>query len=122
MAKSYKELRAQPTFTAKVPVVIPGGGVDEVELTFIYKDRQGQEEVLEAEKALTVAHEKRKTKTFETVLELEFDSLALIASGWEFAEPFTKEAVTDFLRHHRGFNIEAWKTYFSEYVPAKRGN
>ena len=122
MAKSYKELRAQPTFKAKVPVVIPGGGQDEVEMTFVYKDRQDLDALIEADKKLSDEIRAKKAPKLADNIKYEFDSLALIVCGWEFAEPFTQENVSEFLMHNRNFNIAAWGKYFEEYSPAKRGN
>ena len=90
MAKSFKSLRGEPTFKVKAPVAIPGGEADEVELTCIYKDRKGLDELLEADKALTAVYDKKKTKSIEDAVELECKSLMLIVSGWEFSEPFNK--------------------------------
>lgn len=122
MAKSFKEVLAQPTFKAKVPIVVPGGGQHEVELTFIYRDRQGLDDLIEEDKKLSGPLNDNKDQKLADSIAYEYESLILIANGWEFAEPFNKENISEFLMHNRNFNIAAWGAYFNEYSAAKRGN
>lgn len=104
MAKPKFSLTLKPTFTANVPIPVPGEGVSEVQFTFKGRTRSQLSEFLEDKETLKV------------------DVVMLMASGWELEEPFDKERVEKLLDNYLGAFDAIQSTYLRELTEARLGN
>jgi hypothetical protein len=104
MAKTKFNLTPKPTFTAAVPVPVPGEGPTDVQFTFKGRTREQFKELLEV---------KDGTK---------LDAIMEIASGWELDEPFDRSNVEKLLDNYLGAFDAIWDTYLRELTQARLGN
>lgn len=99
------KLNPDPTFTAKVPVPVPGGGEVPVELTFKHRTRDEMDAFLKTAGDL---------KDAALILEM--------ASGWELVDAFTEENLNTFSQNYIGAPRAVFETYVHELVKAREKN
>lgn len=104
MADKLK-LVANPTFTAKVGIPVPGG--DPVSATFTFKHR-----------TKTVLNEWIAARPGKPDVESFMD----MVTGWDLDEPFDKEHVETFLENYIGAAVETYRTYVLQLVEGKAKN
>lgn len=99
------KLKANPTFSAKVP--FPVAGEDSVDVSLTFKHRTKSE--------LTKWIEGGKTRSDE-------DTFLDMVEGWEIDEPFNKENVAILLQHHIGVSVAAFHVYTDELMKHREKN
>lgn len=106
-AKQIKfKLDPKPTFTAKVPVPIPGEAAEMVEFTFRHRTTDAMSEF--------VGKEAPKMTNAQIVMAC--------ASGWEYEEPFEAEQVERFNQNFPGGCRAVYETYCFEMGRVRLGN
>jgi hypothetical protein len=105
MAKPKLSLTLKPTFTAKVPIPIPGSGVEPVEFIFKARTRMQFAEFVDALKDRP-----------------DVDVILDIASGWELEDAFGKEMVEKLCDSYMGAARAIIETYLQELTQARLGN
>ena len=98
-------INVNPTFPATVTIPVAGG--DPVDIGFVFKHRT------KTQVGEFTTSRKEKTDV-ESVLEM--------VEGWDFAEPFTPEAVEIMLENYYGAAEAIYRTYLRELVQAKTKN
>lgn len=98
-------LKAAPTFKAKVGVKVPGGELVQVEFTFKHRT---------------------KSERIEWVKSLEgksdADFFMQMVEGWDLSEPFNRENVDLLLENYDGTALETFRVYLEQLTQAKLGN
>lgn len=98
-------INVNPTFPATVSIPVAGG--EPINMSFVFKHRTKTQ--------IGEFTTTRKEKTdVESVLEMVED--------WEFAEPFTPEAVEIMLENYYGAAEAIYRTYLRELLQAKTKN
>lgn len=105
MAKSKLSLTAKPTFTALVPIPIPGGEAISVEFTFKGRTRDQYRVFLD---------ELTGKEDLEVVME--------IISGWGLEDAFDATNVDLLLTNYLGAPRAIIDTYFHQLTQARLGN
>lgn len=103
------KLRPRPpqTFKAKATIPLPGGGKEEVVLTFRHRSRDQLNE-------LAKRHESTSAGDVDYVMEA--------CEGWEYEEPFTRESVAEFLQDFGGAAAAITFTYTTELLGLRAKN
>lgn len=118
-----------PTFKAKVGIPRVGGKPEEVEFTFIYKDRLELAAMYEkwnaaraacAEKFTDGGVSLQEATTAEIVMQVE--QVKDIVSGWAFEDKFSDEAITALVTTCVGAPRSLIDAYEQAYNPARLGN
>lgn len=99
------QLKANPTFKAKVPVPVAGGDPVDVEMEFKHRTKTQLEEFTNSREGKTDA---------ETFLEM--------VVGWELDDALTTENVDLLLEHRMGAGLATYKKYIDELYKHKSGN
>jgi hypothetical protein len=86
-----------PTFTAPVPMPVPGGEPDPVLITFKHRTADELAEFV---------------KTREG--KLDFETFPLMVTAWDFAEDFTPENIALLLQNRPMAGLEAFRVYVKE--------
>lgn len=99
------KLIPEPTFTAKVPIPVPGGKPVDVEFTFLHRKR---DEV----KAFLTDHQDAS----------DVESIEWCAKGWELDDAFTAENIETLCQNYAGAGIAIMTTYFDALRGARTKN
>lgn len=99
------QLKANPTFKAKVAIPVAGAESVEVEMTFKHRTRT------ELEKFTADRAGKTDAETFLDIVE-----------GWELEDPYNKASVELLLENHMGAGLAAYQKYVDELYKHKSGN
>lgn len=100
-------LTADPTFTAKVPIHIPGQGNVEVEFTFKFMDK----------KQLEAFQKKAKSSSFSSL-----DYVSSIVVGWELTDEFNKKNLALLLEQRHTAAAAITATWTAELFGARSKN
>lgn len=99
------KLQPNPTFTAKVAIHVPGEEPAEVEFTFKHRNR-------EELKSFAAGMKDRE----------DVDIIMDMASGWELADAFTKDAVALLVANYFAAPDAIFQAYLQELTRAKEKN
>jgi hypothetical protein len=99
------KLEADPTFTAKVPVPIPGAGTQAVEFTFKHRTRDALAKWFDDVKALS-----------------EVETVKSVVCAWELDDSFTDENIAKLCQNYLGAGAAILETYSRELVGARIKN
>lgn len=99
------KLKADPTFSAKVPFPVAGGTSVDVSLTFKHRTKAELNKWLEGSKSRS-----------------DEDTFLDMVEGWEIDEPFTKENVAILLQHHIGVALATYQVYVDELTRHREKN
>lgn len=99
------KLIPDPTFTARVPIPVPGAKPEKVMFTFKFRDRDQFKDLM------------GRLEQME-----DLDMLKEICSGWELIEPFDDEHLKIFIAKHIGGPRQVLQTYLDENGQARMGN
>ena len=99
------KLVPNPTFSARVPIPVPGSRPEKVLFTFKYRDRDQFKELM---------------NRLEQMPDMEM--MKEVASGWELVEPFDDEHLEIFIEHHIAGPRSVLQTYLDENGQARLGN
>lgn len=98
-------LTASPTFTASVPIPVPGKKAVPVEFTFRARTRSEFQEWVDSLDG---------RDNVDVILD--------IVTGWELEDPFSRETVTQLLESYLGASRVIVETYMSQLAAARLGN
>lgn len=99
------QLKANPTFSAKVAFPVAGAPSVDVVLTFKHRTKKAMDEFL-------------NTRADRTDVE----SFLEMVVGWDLEDEFNKANVELLLENHMGVALATYKAYIDELVKAKQGN
>lgn len=99
------KLIPEPTFTAKVPVPVPGGKPVEVEFTFLHRKRDEVKAWIDANSDASDS---------ETVM--------WCAKGWELDDEFTAENIDTLCQNYAASGVAILQTYFDALRGARTKN
>lgn len=99
-------LTAEPTFTAKVAIPVPGKKATNVEFTFKWRNSDDLKELVEG-----LGNYKSDT-----------DAVLDMASGWELKDVFDYENVEKMVKNYTGSAAAIINKYLSENSGARTGN
>jgi hypothetical protein len=99
------QLKAAPTFQAKVGFPQAGGDPVDVLLTFKHRTKDALDEFVKSRVGKTDA---------EAFLEM--------VEGWELDDEMTKENVELLTQNHMGVGLATFQKYIDELVQHRRGN
>jgi hypothetical protein len=99
------KLTADPKFSAKVEIPVPGGSPVLVSFTFIHRTKKALEEFM-------------ATRTGKTDVECVLE----MCSGWEMDEVFDAENVDLLIENYGGAALAIYRTYLDELIRARLGN
>lgn len=105
MAKSKFSLALKPTFSAAVPIPVPGEGAADVYFTFKARTREQLDELVGRFSELG-----------------DVDAVMEIASGWELEDPFDRVSVEKLVQNYLGAARAVIETYLKELTQARQGN
>jgi hypothetical protein len=94
-----------PTFTAPVPMPVPGEDAAPVLVTFRHRTADELAEFV---------------KTRDGKLDVE--TFPLMVTGWDFAEDFTPENIALLLQHRPSAGLEAFRVYVAELTKFRQKN
>lgn len=98
-------LTAAPTFTAKVPVPVPGAKPVQVEFKFKGRTKDAFKEFVESLGDMEDA-----------------DAIMAIACGWDLEDAFTEDNVEKLVQNYLGSAKAILETYLTQLTAARLGN
>ena len=104
-------LKANPTFTAMVPIPVAGSEATMVQFTFRHRTRQELDKYLDEIKALDAEG-----------VDNDVSIVMKVATGWELDDPFTQENVLELVSNYHGSGYAISRSYVRELLAAKLGN
>lgn len=107
MAKPKFSLTAKPTFTAAVPIPVPGDLAADVVFTFKGRTREALQAFMES------------TRDAE---RLKLDIVMDMVTGWELDDPFDRDHVEQLLENYLGAYQAIYDTYLRELTEARTKN
>ncbi len=99
------KLKAEPTFTARVPIPIPGKSPVQVLFTFKHRTRTELDALIESGNV-------PGRDAVEYVMEM--------VSGWDLTDPFSKENVSALINEFPGAAAAISRTYIEQLMGAAR--
>ncbi|WP_374424770.1 phage tail assembly chaperone [Chromobacterium sp.] len=98
-------LAAAPTFPATVAIPVPGGGTDDVVLTF---------------KHCTKSELRKRIEKLDQTSDI--DLIESCTAGWDLDDEFNRANLVQLLENHHGAWSAIWGAYLQELVGVRQGN
>lgn len=99
------QLKAAPTFTAKVGIPVAGGASVPVAFTFKHRTRTQLVEFMNSRAD-----------------QSDTDSFMEMVTAWDLEEPFSREAANELLENYGGAAVAVYTAYREELLRAKEKN